>query len=248
MKEEDNMEQQRDNIFYTSCHVQGKTYNVIIDSGSCTNVASTLMVEKLGLNLIPHPKPYKLLWLNNYGEIKVNKQVIMTFTIGRYSDEVLCDVVPMHASHILLGRPWQFDRRAVHDGFLNRYSFVKDGRKVTLTPLSPKEVYNHQCKLERKRSEAESSKIKGEKSRSIKDTKESEVRPREKNKRNGSFLARESEVRHAFHSSKLLFILTYKDVYLNTTELGLSLLSAFTNLLQEFVDVFAEEIPSGLPP
>ena len=71
----------------------------------------------------------------------MNKQVIVPFTIGRYSDEVLCDVVPMHAGHILLGRPWQFDRKAVHDGFLNRYSFVKDGRKVTLTPLSPKEVY-----------------------------------------------------------------------------------------------------------
>ena len=64
------------NIFHTRCHVQGKTCNVIIDSGSCTNVASALMVEKLGLNLIPHFRPYKLLWLNNCGEIKVNKQVL----------------------------------------------------------------------------------------------------------------------------------------------------------------------------
>ncbi|XP_048234376.1 uncharacterized protein LOC125370955 [Ricinus communis] len=62
----------------------------------------------------------------------------------RYSDEALCDVVPMHVGHILLGRPWEFDTRVFHDGFLNRYSFVKDGRKVTLTPLSPKEVYNDQ--------------------------------------------------------------------------------------------------------
>ena len=50
MKEEDALEQQRDNIFYTRCHVQGKTCNVIIDSGSCTNVASALMVEKLGFS------------------------------------------------------------------------------------------------------------------------------------------------------------------------------------------------------
>uniref|UniRef100_A0A2N9H125 Retrotransposon gag domain-containing protein n=1 Tax=Fagus sylvatica TaxID=28930 RepID=A0A2N9H125_FAGSY len=46
-------------------------------------------------------------------------------------DEVLCDVVPMHAGHILLGRPWQYDRRVTHDGFKNMYSFVKDSRTVT---------------------------------------------------------------------------------------------------------------------
>ena len=224
IKEEDTLEQQRDNIFHTRCHVQGKTCNVIIDSGSCTNVASALMVEKLGLNLIPHSRPYKLLWLNTCGEIKVNKQVIVPFTIGRYSDEVLCDAVPMHVGHILLGRPWQFDRKAVHDGFLNRYSFVKDGKKVTLTPLSPKEVYEDQCKLERERVEAENNKGECAKPKG-------EIRPKEKTKAKGSFLVRESEVRHALHSSQMLFVVTYKDVYLNTNELDLSLSSVFANLL-----------------
>ncbi|RDX60677.1 hypothetical protein CR513_61159, partial [Mucuna pruriens] len=33
-------------------------------------------------------------------------QVSLTFTLGKYSDEILCDVVPMEATHILLGRPW----------------------------------------------------------------------------------------------------------------------------------------------
>ena len=46
---EDTLGQQRDNIFHTRCHVQRKTCNVIIDGGSCTNVASTLIIEKLGL-------------------------------------------------------------------------------------------------------------------------------------------------------------------------------------------------------
>jgi hypothetical protein len=32
--------------------------------------------------------------------------VLVSFSIGRYKDEVVCDVVPMHAGHILLGRPW----------------------------------------------------------------------------------------------------------------------------------------------
>jgi hypothetical protein len=52
-----------------------------------------------------------------------------------YKDEVLCDVVPMDACHILLGRPWQYDKRAFHDGFKNTYSFEKDGTKITLAPL-----------------------------------------------------------------------------------------------------------------
>jgi hypothetical protein len=76
-------------------------------------------------------------------------QVLVSFSIGRYKDEVLCDVVPMHAGHILLGRPWQFDRKAIHDGFKNRHSFVKDNRTITLVPLTPKQVYEDQVKLKR---------------------------------------------------------------------------------------------------
>ena len=52
----------------------------------------------------------------------MNRQVMISFSVGKYKDEVLCDVVPMHATHLLLERPWQFDRKAKHDGFKNRYS------------------------------------------------------------------------------------------------------------------------------
>jgi hypothetical protein len=47
----------------------------------------------------------------------------------------MCDVVPMDACHILLGRPWQYDRKTVHNGLKNTYSFVKDGVKVVLAQL-----------------------------------------------------------------------------------------------------------------
>jgi len=33
---------------------------MIIDEGSCANVANTRVVEKLGLPIISHTKPYKL--------------------------------------------------------------------------------------------------------------------------------------------------------------------------------------------
>nr|XP_027101382.1 uncharacterized protein LOC113721872 [Coffea arabica] len=62
-------ELQRDNIFYTRCHVTNKVCSLVIDPGSCTNVASALMVKKLNLPTSEHPRPYKLQWLNNSGEV-----------------------------------------------------------------------------------------------------------------------------------------------------------------------------------
>jgi hypothetical protein len=62
-------------------------------------------VEKLNLHTTKYSIPYKLLWLNDNGELKVNKQVLVAFSIGKYCDNVLCDVVSMQVSHLLLDRP-----------------------------------------------------------------------------------------------------------------------------------------------
>jgi len=43
----------------------------------------------------------------------------------------------MDISHILLGRPWLYNQKVKHDGFLKTYTFHKDGRKITLAPLAP---------------------------------------------------------------------------------------------------------------
>ena len=141
--------------------MKDRVCSLIVDGGSCVNVASVLLVDKFGLPKMKHPRPYKLQWLNESGEVKVNKQVLVSFAIGRYKDEVLCDVVPMHASHILLGCPWQYDRNARHDGSSNRYTFVKDGRNVTLVPLTPSQVYEDQLRI--KRSIGEESEVDAEK-------------------------------------------------------------------------------------
>ena len=52
---EDDMEQQRENIFHTRCHINNKVCSMIIDGGSCTNVASTTLVEKLNLLYLETP-------------------------------------------------------------------------------------------------------------------------------------------------------------------------------------------------
>ena len=56
---ENDMEQQRENIFHTRCHINNKVCSMIIDGGSCTTVANTILVEKLNLQTLKHPKPYK---------------------------------------------------------------------------------------------------------------------------------------------------------------------------------------------
>lgn len=43
--------------------------------------------------------------------------------------------MPMDVCHILLGRPWQYDRKVTHDGVLNCYKFEKDGVRHTLVPI-----------------------------------------------------------------------------------------------------------------
>ena len=231
-KEDDEM--QRDNIFHTRCHVQNKVCSVIIDGGSCTNVASTTMVEKLGMATCKHPRPYKLQWLNDSGEVRVNKQVLVAFSIGKYEDEVLCDVVPMQAGHLLLGRPWQFDRKVQHDGFTNKYSFVHNQRTVTLVPLTPSQVYEDQVRLQKdseqkKKSEKESEqKKKSEKESEQKKKLEKESEQKKESakmqvtqnlketERKTNFYAKESEVKKALFLNKPMIVLLYKEALFNT--------------------------------
>nr|GEW16372.1 hypothetical protein [Tanacetum cinerariifolium] len=78
-------------------------------------------------------KPYKLSWFRKVNEVNVDTRCLVSFSIGRkYFDNVWCDVVSMDACHVLLGRPWQFDRCTTHDRRSNTYSFNKDNVKVTL--------------------------------------------------------------------------------------------------------------------
>jgi hypothetical protein len=66
----------------------------------------------------------------------VSQQCQVEFKIGRYRDEILCDVIPMDVCHILLGRPWQFDRKVIHDGRKNTNTLENNGRTHMLLPTS----------------------------------------------------------------------------------------------------------------
>nr|GEZ45907.1 hypothetical protein [Tanacetum cinerariifolium] len=75
-----------------------------IFQSTCTILAEEA-VQKLGLKTENRPKPYKLQWLKKGGEVTVSKRVLVAFSVGTtYKDSVWCDVVPMDACHLLLGK------------------------------------------------------------------------------------------------------------------------------------------------
>eukprot|EP00253_Pinus_taeda_P021342 PITA_21342 len=113
---------------------------MIIDSGSTDNLVSTKVVEKLKLKTIKHPTPYKVSWLQKGHQLLVNEQCEMEFQVGKYKDKIVCDVMPMDVCHILLGRPWQYERRGMHDGKRNTYKSGKDGVNHTLLSLQEEDV------------------------------------------------------------------------------------------------------------
>jgi hypothetical protein len=282
---------------------------MIIDSGNCTNVASVTLVRKLGLNTIKHERPYQLQWLNECGVIRVNRQVMISFSVGKYKDEVLCDVVPMHATHLLLGRPWQFDRKAKHDGFKNMYSLEKNERIYTLAPLSPKQVYEDQIQLKkgyeeeqhvlakveeqkdsakmekqaeqygedmrmREKKVSHKLKTKGNKVSALKtlgeglgqeqkNEKKADIGEKmsvekkermrkeecvEKIGKHLNFFAKSNDLKHAYLSDLPMILLVYKETFFNSDDLDSCVHSVVKVLLQEFEDVFPDDIPCGLPP
>jgi hypothetical protein len=131
---------QRTRLFRTACKTKDRVCKVIVDSGSTDNLVSTEMVEKLELEMTDHPSPYKVSWLQKGHQVSVTKQCLVEFKIGGYNDKVLCDVIPMDVCHLLLGRPWQYDRNVVHDGRMNTYTLEKNGRTHRLLPIKDKEV------------------------------------------------------------------------------------------------------------
>ena len=51
---------------------------------------------------------------------------------------------------MLLGRPWQYDRKVLHDGHTNKISFNFQGHMIMLKPLSPKDVNEDKIQIKQK--------------------------------------------------------------------------------------------------
>jgi hypothetical protein len=144
---EEEMTIQHHNLFHMYFIVQGCRVLTIIDSGSCNNLVSSDLVEKLGLTMRQHSYPYKLQWFNNSGKTKSAR---ISFFTGSYHDTADFNVVPMQGCSILLGRPWKFDNDDLHHGRTNTYTIIHKDKKITLLSLSPTDIIKHANEIKNK--------------------------------------------------------------------------------------------------
>ena len=126
---------QRKSMFRTKWKSQGKCCKMVINSSSTDNLVSTEMVDKLGLNRMTHPTSYKVSWLQKGYQILENEKCNLEFQIGTYKYVVLYDIMHMDVCHILLGRPWKYDRKVVHDGRKNTYHSGKLWKKTYIVTI-----------------------------------------------------------------------------------------------------------------
>jgi len=57
----------------------------------------------------------------------------------------------MDACHILLGRPWQFDKKITCNGLTNEKNFTHQSKRFALFPLTPSRVVEDQAQMKIKR-------------------------------------------------------------------------------------------------
>ena len=94
----------RGNIFQTRVN-RKQIRSLVIDTRSCTNAMSKEAVKKMGLKVKSPLDPYHVVWITNT-KLKVDKQCLATFDIGKLKEIVMCDVLPLKLCHVLLGWPW----------------------------------------------------------------------------------------------------------------------------------------------
>lgn len=126
---------QQTSLFSSTCTIKGKVYRFVLDSECSANVISEEAVRKLALKPEAHPHPYRLLWMQTESEVYVSKRALVSLSISAcYKDGLYCDIATMDVSHVILGRPWQYDPEVIHNGKMNNHSFLFQERKITLLP------------------------------------------------------------------------------------------------------------------
>jgi hypothetical protein len=242
---------QRHTLFQTKCVIKECSCRVIIDGGSCNNLASSDMVEKLALTTQPHPHPYCIQWLNNTAKAKVTKLLRINLAIKSYKDVVECDVVPMQACSILLGRPCQVDKDSMHHGRSNQYSFQYHDKRIVLHPMSPEAILKDELTRASKIKNQEQAKSENQivanelekhKKRSAKFVHDN----RNEIKLKGACLiATKSDLDEIDATTMVCYALICKQTLFSLLYIPLSLPPVVTNLLQEYSDVFSKGGATG---
>lgn len=108
----------------------------MIDGGSTNNIVSQALVDHLKLKIHKHHCSHFVRWLNTSDEVHVWHTCQVTFAISQdYISTIWCDVIPKNCGDVLLGRPWMYNKNGIHEMWDNKYTFVHDGKSITLHPM-----------------------------------------------------------------------------------------------------------------
>jgi hypothetical protein len=118
----------RSKLFHIRVIMKHTKIDTLIDRGSQYNLNLEEVVNKLGLNIKIHHKPYSLNWIRKDHKFPITKQCIIKFGItSKYVDEVICDVVPLVTCGMVLEIPYLYDHKAIFYKDQNQYNLFKKG-------------------------------------------------------------------------------------------------------------------------
>jgi len=220
--------------------IKEKLCKIIVDNGSCNNIASQELVDRMELKQRRHPNPYKMQWLHDCGALCVSHVVIVPYSIGKYNDLVECDVVPMQACQLLLGRPWLYDCDVQIFGRTNKLAFMYKGEQISLLPLTLEEILKDG--LKRKQQESKDHlRVTHKNSEGVYPKPNKTPQPqttKTKGKEGLVMMARTGDLKELSEPSATFFVLLYKENFLSTNDLPSTLpsviLMCYRNMRMSF--------------
>ena len=124
----------RISILSTNILINEKSCKVLVDSGSCVNAISHGTIGRTSLQVMPHPKPYKVSWIDTTS-LSITEQCLVPIQFAGYKEQIWCDVISMDIRSIILGRTWLYDRDVTLFGKSNSCTFYFEGRKIRINPM-----------------------------------------------------------------------------------------------------------------
>jgi hypothetical protein len=159
----------------------------------------------------------------------------------------------MQACALLLGRPWQFDRNFVHHGATNQYTFVHNDKPIVLLPMSPESILKDDlARASRTHTEqkkmSENQIIAKEIMPSKSTTKPRPQHAHEIRLKSTCLLASKTDISEIdIHTTKCYAIIC-TDILFSFENMPPTLPPAVANILQEYEDIFPQDVAPGLPP
>jgi hypothetical protein len=96
----------RKDMFHLRVVSKNTRIDTLVDSVSQVNLISEQVVQNLGLEIGPHPRPYLLGWIFDNSQVQVDKKCKLRFEItSNFIGEVELYIVPLDICGMVLGSP-----------------------------------------------------------------------------------------------------------------------------------------------